>query len=141
MQDMKTVRIVNNKVQPRGDLEMTLNSNGTFREGPAFISGPDKIVQDVVRGLLTQIGTMLLAPNFGTSLPSLLGARNLEGVASDITSQIQYMLGYLAQFNINEPTDEQIATLVRLAAKDNLGTIELVLDLSLVSGQSVGVTI
>ena len=141
MQDLKIVRIINQKVMPRSDIEMTLNSNGTFREGPAFISGPDKIVQDFVRGLLTQLGTAILAPNFGTNLSSLIAARKLDDVASDIAAEIQYLLGYLAQFNVNEPTNEQIDTLNRLAAQENSSTIELIINLKLLSGQTVGVTL
>jgi hypothetical protein len=141
MQDLKTVRYAGTKVLPRGDLEMTVDSNGIFQNGPTFVSGPDKVVQDVVRGLLTQRGSVILARKFGTNLPSLLASRSLDDVATDLLSEVQYMLGYLSQFNISQPTNEQIATLVSLKANQNVGTIEMSMILALLNGQTVGVTL
>ncbi len=139
MPDLKVVNIVNQEVQRRGDIVMTLNDNGTFLAGPLFVSGINRAVQDFVKGVLTRLGSNSLARNYGTGIKDLLHSRKLNNVASQIVSDIQFLLGYLGRFNINAHPSERIDELVSLKAKENLDIIELDITLRVGTGDTVGV--
>jgi len=141
MPDLKVLNIINNRPQPRGDMDISLDGNGQFLDGPVFVSGSDRVVQDTVRGLLTRLGSNYLAPNFGTIIKTLLHARNVGDISGQLTSEVQFVLAYLAQFNSTESLSEQLAELVNLQAKQATDTIELNLTVKTGTGTSASVTV
>jgi len=146
MPDLKIVTVVDTRVIPRGDIDMTIgvtqaDGSEPFLDGPVFISSSEKVVQDVVKGILTLRGTNTLAPEYGTNVNKLLHARKISGISSQLNGEINTLLGYLSEFNADQPLDEQIASLASLKAKESHDTIELDLVVQTGSGQTVGVTI
>ena len=141
MPDLKVVKIIAGQVQRRNDIEMTLNSDGTFRDGPVFVNGVNRAVQDFVKGMLTRLGSNYLARNYGTVIPSLLHSRSLGSVSSKLVEEIQFLLGYIGSFNLNEVPSERIDEIVNIKAKESTDTIELKTTLRVGSGETVGVTL
>jgi hypothetical protein len=146
MPDLKIVSIVDKRVIPRGDIEMTIgvtqaNGSEPFLDGPTFISSSDKVIQDVVKGILTLRGTNTLAPEYGTSINKLLHARKVSGISAQLNGEMNTLLGYLSEFNADQPLDEQIVSLVSMKAQESHDTIELDLVLQTGAGQTVGVAI
>src|SRR3990172_450012 len=107
MADIKVLTLVNNAVQPRADILIPLDAQGQFSDEPEFVSGIDKVNQDVAKGLLIQLGSNSLALGYGTNFSSLVRTRKLDDVADQITEEVQNLLGYLASFNLNEPASER----------------------------------
>jgi len=156
MPDLKVITIVDKKVIPRGDIEMSIGApvrffigadqqadfdTEPFLDGPTFISGSNKIIQDVVKGILTLRGTNTLAPEYGTSVSSLLNTRKINDISAQLNGEINTLLGYLSDFNADQPLDEQVGSLVSLQAKEANDTIEIDLVVQTGSGQTAGVTI
>lgn len=137
MPDLKVFPIVDGTPRLKADVEMLLNANKTFASGPVFVSGQDRAAQDVVRGVLTQIGTNPLTPRFGTNLDSFLNAPRVNDVASQISAEIRFVLAYLAKFNAGEDDAERIETLVSLAATEQTGTIDLKMTVRTAAGQNI----
>ena len=123
------------------DLNIPLNQDKTFREGPLFIEGLDKAVQDLVKGLLTLQGTNTLAPNYGTGISGLLNARRASDVSNKIVSQIRYLLGYLGTFNADESLDERIDEVIGIKAKDGDRSLQLEITLRTGNGSTGTVTL
>lgn len=63
------------------------------------ISGSLKIQQQVCKFLLTEIGTSILAPSYGTLISGLINNRFNNAVVADITNQIKYGLKYIKSVN------------------------------------------
>lgn len=139
MPDLKIVEIIDGQVQRRGDIIMSLNADGTFSEGPAFVENVNRAVQDFIKGALTRLGSNFLARNYGTGIADLLHSRKLDNISSQLVSEIQFLLGYLGRFNIDESLTEQIEELISLKAKESTDTIELEITLKVGSGSVVGV--
>jgi hypothetical protein len=123
--DIKVLTISDQQVQRRGDIEIPLDGAGQFKDNPTLVSGLSKANQDLAKGLLTIIGSNYLAPNYGTNLQTLVSSRKLDDVADRITSDIQLLLAYLANFNVDQPSSEQFLELIDLQAEETLDTIEL----------------
>lgn len=138
--DVET-RVTSNLVQPRVELDIKLKSDGTFDEGPIFLEGIDRSIQDVVKGILTTKGTNYMAPNYGTSINNLIHASKLGDVSGRITSEIQTLLGYLAKFTLDEDETERIEELVSLKAKENVDTIELELTIRTGGGETASILV
>jgi len=62
----------------------------------------EKITQDIVKIFLTLRGTNLLAPNYGTNIPTLINTRKLTSLSKDIRDQKVYALTYVKQINQDE---------------------------------------
>lgn len=139
MPDLKLLNLSSGRLQARPDLEMTFDTAGRFLQGPAFVSGRDSAAQDVVRGLLTRRGTSPLAPNFGTSIPDLSGSRGVDDVSGQISSEVRYILGYLAQLEVNSPASERVAEIVSLKALQATETLEVNLTVRTGSGETAAV--
>ena len=134
----------------RGDLNMPLNDDGTFgpgkwqtnpntgvrvfNESPLIVSDVDKAIQDTVKGLLTVRGSDYLAPSYGTVLSSLVNTRKIGDVATQITAEVQYLLGYLAQANSGTPDTEIVSDIVSLNGKQDRQTINLELTVQTLGG-------
>jgi len=134
----------------RGDLNMPLNDDGTFAAGewminpntlvntfyesPIQVYDVDKAMQDVTKGLLTVRGTNYLAPNYGTTIGTLANKRKLGDVATRITGEVQFILGYLAQANEGTSDTELVSELVSLTGKEEKQTINLELTVRTLEG-------
>ena len=134
----------------RGDLNMPLNDDGTFAggewkinpntlvntfyESPIQVFDVDKAMQDVTKGLLTVRGTNYLAPNYGTSIGTLVNTRKLSDVATKITGEVQFILGYLAQSNNGFGDSEVVSDIVSLTGKEDKQTINLELTVRTLEG-------
>lgn len=141
MPDLKLIRVVDGFTQPRVELDMKLKSDGTFDEGPIFLEGIDRSIQDVVKILLTTKGTNFMVPNYGTSINNLIHARKLGDVSGRITSEIQTALGYLGKFTLEEDETERVEELVSLKAKENIDTIELELTIRTGGGETASILV
>ena len=141
MSDLKTIQIIEGVPQPRGEITLGLNNDGTFASGPVFVTGIDRAVQDVIKGLLTVRGTNYLVPNYGTSLSSLLNTRKLSSVSANITAEIQDLLGYLSKFTAQEDETERVEELTNLKATESLDTINLELTVKTGAGQTASVSL
>jgi phage baseplate assembly protein W len=139
MSDLKVLTFVNNRPRKNAEIEMGINSNGTFSTGPTFVSDTDQAIQDLVKGLLTIQGTNRLAPNYGTNLSSLLHSRMLDNTNSMIVSQIRYLLGYLGSFNLDQSKAQQITDLVSLKSTKDVETIRL--DMTVKTGGDATATV
>ena len=147
MPDLKVLTIENQIPRRKADIVMTLfegnpRLTNKFADGPIFVSGSERVVQDVTKGILTEKGSDFLAPNYGTTVPNLIGSRRLADISDQLTNEIQFLLGYLGQFNINEPQSEQIAELTKLEAQEEGGTVSVSLSVTTATGQisTVGVS-
>jgi len=127
-----------------GELDIPLNGDGTFEAtGPSFVSGIERATQDLVRGMLTQKGTNRLALNYGTNLSSLLNTRNggNSQIGNQLVREIQYLLGYLGDFNSSEDPSEQINNLISIKSTNGLQTVNVELKVETLSGETTAVTI
>ena len=143
MPDLKVLTLDNsgNVILP-GDIEMVMDPNGLFVSGPTFLSGSNRSVQDFLKGMLTQLGSNSLARNYGTNMHSLLHSRKLPDISSQLVAEIQYLLGYIGAFNINEDNPaELIEELVSLRATESFDTIDLTATLRVGSDEVVEVSV
>jgi hypothetical protein len=141
MPDLQVLSISQGRLQARPDLVIFYDGSGKMYDGPGFFSGSDVAVQDVIRGLLTLIGTSPLAPNFGTSLSELLSTRSVGQVSGAISQQVQNVLGYLAQMASNSDPAERVVEVIDMKVKQNGQTIEVTMSLRTGLGQTVTVTV
>jgi hypothetical protein len=141
MPDVKLVELSDGRLLQRPDFEMSLDTAGRFLSGPVFISGRDVAVQDVVRGLLTRVGTNPLAPGFGTTIPDLVGSRAPDEVSGQISRDVQSSLGYLASIRAGGDPAEQVAEIVSLNTKLVERTLETKLTVRTSADQVASVVI
>lgn len=73
-------------------------SNGDI----VLIEGENKIKQEIVKFILTQIGTTLLFPNYGTNIPFLMNNRVSNNLYDDLKNEIIYGCKYVQSINLNE---------------------------------------
>lgn len=141
MPDLQVLKFQNGVPVHYGDLNISLNADGTFDEGPVFLKDLDRSIQDLVKGILTQIGTNNLAPNYGTSVHSLLNSRNTGQITTQLLSQLRSLLGYLGSFNANDPLSERIDEVISIKTKQELQSISLEITLRTGSGSTATVTL
>jgi hypothetical protein len=141
MPDLQVLRFENGVPVRYAELNLPLNADGTFEEGPIFLFGLDKAIQDLVKGLLTVLGTSTLAPNYGTILSGLLNARKASQISGKVVAQIRYLLGYLGTFNANESLDERIDQILSIKSKENGQSLSLEITLRTGSGSTGTVTL
>lgn len=141
MPDLKVIRLVEGRVLKRAELDFVLNADGTFAEGPTFLTGIDRAIQDVVKALLTLLGSNFLAPEYGTSIDTLIHARKLPQVAERLNLEVQDALGYIVNFTLNEDPSERIEDLISLEATERVNTIEMDLKVQTGGGQTASITI
>jgi hypothetical protein len=140
MPDAKVLRIVDKMVQPRADLQMPLDARGQFTGELVTVSDSDKAIQDVVKGILTVYGTNFLSPGYGTHISVTAGKRAID-LNSQITSEVQQLLGYLTEFNKDQPASEQIVELVNLEARQSIDKLEVNMMLRTGTGATVAVVV
>jgi len=141
MPDLKIVPIIDGNVKKRAELEFVLNADGTFAEGPAFITGIDRVAQDIVKILLTLLGSNFLAPEYGTSIDGLIHARKLSQVSERLNLEVQDGLGYLVNFTLDEDPSERVEDLISLEATDEVDTIRMDLKIQTGGGQTASISI
>ena len=142
MPDLKLLNLSSGRLQARPDIEMSFDGAGRFLRGPVILEGTDVAAQDAVRGLLTRKGTSPLAPNFGTSIPDLAGSRSVDDISGKISSEVRYILGYLAQRSADSPVTERIVEIVSLkVTPGNSESYQTDLTVRTGSGQTAAVTI
>jgi hypothetical protein len=141
MPDLQVLRFEKGVPIRYADLNIPLNSDETFREGPVFLSGLDRAIQDLVKGILTVQGTSTLAPNYGTLISTLLNARKASQIGTKLVGQIRFLLGYLGTFNENESLDERIDQIISIKSTENTQSISLDITLRTASGSTGTVTI
>jgi len=141
MPDVKLVELTDGRLLQRPDFEMSLDTAGRFLSGPVFISERDVAVQDVVRALLTRVGTSPLAPGFGTTIPDLVGSRAPDEVSGQISSDVQSSLGYLASLRADGDPAEQVAEIVDLSTRLVESTLETKLTVRTAADQIASVVI
>jgi len=141
MPDLQVLRFDQGVPARYGDLNIPLNSDGTFGGDPVFISGTDKAIQDLTKGLLTLLGTNRLAPNYGTNLKSYLYSRSTSLVNDKILNEIRYLLGYLGNFNSSQDPTEQIDRVVSIKTTSELQSISVEMVVQTLGGTTTTVTI
>lgn len=126
MPDIKVLSITDTQVQPRAEIYIPLDSNGQFNAEPAFVEGIDRVMQDVAKGLLTVKGSNYLAPNYGTNLSTLTRGVKFSDIETQVTEEVQTVLGYIASFTASEENAaEQLTDLVSLDVNETIGSIDL----------------
>jgi len=142
MPDLKLLNLSSGRLQARPDIEMSFDGAGRFLQGPVILEGTDVAAQDVVRGLLTRKGTNPLAPNFGTSIPDLAGSRSVDDISGRISSDVRYILGYLAQTSADSPASERVVEIISLkVTPGNSESYQTDLTIRTGSGQTAAVTV
>lgn len=141
MPDLQVLKFQQGVPLRYAELNIPLNTDGTFGGGPVFLSGLDKAIQDLIKGILTLIDTNNLAPNYGTNIGSLLHARKANDISNKLVAQIRYLLGYLNTFNNNESMDERIDEVLTIKATENGQSLSLEITLRTGSGSTGTVTI
>jgi len=125
MSDLQVLTLSKGVPAQYADLNLLTSNNGRFVDGPVFVSGIDKAVQDLIRGLLTVKGTNALSPNYGTFISSLINAPNLPQINSQLLEQIRFLLGYLNSFNVGQPDSERITDIISIQSKQETRSISL----------------
>lgn len=148
MPDVKLIQLTPQGTDPRAfgvntraDLEFTFNADGTFAQGPTFVTDTDRVVQDIVKGILTVRGSNYLAVWYGTHISELVNTRSLDEIQEELTIQFQELLGYLVQFTLEEVPAERVEELVHLKATENQGTINVELTVKTGGGQIASIFI
>lgn len=141
MPDLKLLTLTAGMLQSRPDVDLTFDGAGHIAGGPTLVSGKDAAAQDVVRALLTELGTNPLAQNFGTILSTLLNARSVGDVANQISQEVQAVMGYLSQVTADSDPSEQIVQITNLKVKQETQTIRTDLTLLTGTGQATVVTV
>jgi len=135
MPDLYVLPIINSVPRKYADIQMSFDNKNRFEDGPVFTAGVNRVSQDVVKGMLTKIGSNYLALNYGTIIPDLVGSRSLGPMSAELTNEVQALLGYLGSFNINESLSEQISELISLDVAQNSGTILVTLSVKTAIGE------
>ncbi len=135
MPDLKVLDIKEGRLQARPDIEIPLDNAGRFISGPTFISGSAVAVQDTLRGLLTIPNTNFLAPTFGTKISELKNTRAVSNIAGELAQEVQFVLGYLAQFRADDDPEELIAEIVELTTNQQGQTVEVKLTIRTGTGE------
>ena len=141
MPDLKLLTLTNGQLQSRPEIDLVFDGAGRIASGPTLVSGQDAAAQDVVRALLTEIGTNPLAQNFGTILSTLVNARSVGDVANQISQEVQSVMGYLAQVTADSDPSEQIVQITDLKVKQDVQTLSTKLTLLTGTGQAAQVTV
>jgi hypothetical protein len=142
MPDLKMITLApNGNLQTRPDIDLSFDSQGKIIGGPAMVTGKDAATQDVLRGLLTVLGTNPSCPNFGTILSSLVGSRSVEDVTNTLSSEIQTVLGYLSNVSANFDPSEQIVQIVNLKVTQVPRTIQASLTVQTGTGAQATVSV
>ena len=140
MPDLKLLTLTDGKLQSRPDVDLVLDGAGHIVDGPTLVSGQDAAAQDVLRGLLTEVGTNPLAQNFGTILSTLINARSVGDVANQISQEVQLTMGYLSQVTAESDPSEKIVQITDLKVKREGQTLNTELTLLTGTGQAATVT-
>jgi len=141
MPDLKVLSIVEGVPRKYADVHFTFNDNEEFANGPGIIGGGDRVVQDVVKGMLTEIGSNYLSPSYGTTIPDLVGSRSVKSMSEQLSNEIQTLMGYLGSFNIDEPISEQISEIVSLDVVELSGSIAISLSVKTLAGETQTVVV
>jgi len=123
--DIKVLTFVKGVLQDGVDMQIPVDVHGEFSDEPTFVTGIDQVTQDTVKGMLTLYGSDYLAPNYGTNINKYLHARKLNDVATQLSSEIQTVLGYIAQYNANQDPSEQLVELIDLQAEEGIDSITI----------------
>lgn len=67
-----------------------------------LIDGEQKIIQQIIKFILTERGTLPLFPNYGTSITKSLNQKALEVSLEDIKNEIVYGVKYIQEQNVND---------------------------------------
>lgn len=82
-----------------------------------LVDGREKIQQQVCKFLLTLIGSVPLAVNYGTTISSLVNGRMNKMVIQDIVDQIKYGLKYIKELNDIEQEELNINSIQSVNVK------------------------
>lgn len=74
------------------------------------LEGPARKVQDVIKALLTQQGSNLVYPTYGTVLVNTPGQRNADGLDNLISETIKECMAWLQRIEESTRPDERLAS-------------------------------
>lgn len=112
---MKSLRIQN------GDVVLGAGNRA------AFVTGKDKLIQDLKLWLMEPLGIGWLTPNFGSTLSELIGEGTADELADDIADEIRRILGLYQQWQIQRISEARTGgTLGYFAKSEILDTVESV---------------
>ena len=112
----------------------------SYATGIAVVSGTNKLAQDILKILLTERGTNTADANYGTSLMSMIGKKQvLSSLYVDVKKEVIDAVKYYMDINsdLTEPT-ERIATIKSLeVTKTDPRSYEIALILTTEAGTDV----
>ena len=123
------------------DLAVAAERNDIVLNGNEFVTIEDapRKVQDVIKALITQVGSNNVYPNYGSRLPSLPGTRKDANFTEAVADSVLYTMGYLQANEESTKPSERIRRIISL----NLDTttdplsVMLILALELEDGSSL----
>ena len=75
----------------------------------AILSGVDKLIQDMNKILLTEVGANTNFEIYGTDLQSLIGNKtNIEEIKAHLKDQVETALAVLILVNADNPNDDEV---------------------------------
>lgn len=95
----------------------------------ATLEGPSRKVQDVIKALLTDQGSNLVYPSYGTTLSRTPGQRSTDDLNIMVSDTIREVMGWLQQIEESTRPDERLSRVVSLTLVDGVNATEKQLNL------------
>lgn len=78
----------------------------------ALLSGVDKLIQDMNKILLTEVGDNIFFEIYGTDLQSLIGNKvDIDNLKAHLKDQIETALAVLILVNTDNPNDDEVPSI------------------------------
>ncbi len=101
-----------------------------------LITGNEKIIQQVIKFILTQKGSLPLFPQYGTNIYKMLNHKYIDMSLEDIKNEIIYGVKWVKDTNVND--DINIKDIVNIGVQlINTTELNVRLTLSLTNGETL----
>lgn len=100
----------------------------------AVLSGVDKLIQDMNKILLTEVGSNIFYEIYGTDLQSLIGNKvNIEEIKAHLKDQIETALAVLILVNADNPNDDEVPNIFEALSVTQLDVSRFQVALSVIT--------
>lgn len=95
----------------------------------ATVESTERKTQDIMKILMTSIGSIPAYPVYGSNLPNIAGQRNTDAVFSQISTSVISALSFLNAVETSAELSEQIGAIVSLQVSSGADAREILLNL------------
>lgn len=100
----------------------------------AILSGIPKLVQDMNKILLTEVGSNIFFEIYGTDFQSLIGNKvNIEELKAHLKDQIETALAVLVLVNADNPNDDEVPNIFESLSVTQLDSSRFQIALSVIT--------